>query len=708
MSHPFLTTEFHIRWSTLTAEHIEKDIHAALTRAEENLDKFVSQDRGRMNFQSVLIGLDECTRELDEAWTLVEHLDSLTKTEGLREALNAMLPKISSFRAKIPLNEHLWDLIETYSKTDEAKALKGPQARLLEKTLNYFKNHGAELPPEKKQRMEQIESELSAATQKFSENLKDSTDQFELVLDDATRLNGLPQSVIDAAKASAKLKGLGTDEAPKYLFSLKAPSLMPVLQYADDESLRKELWVANTSVGFSSEYDNTDLVWKILSLRQEKAELLGRAQFADLVLDQRMAKTGATALNFVEKLHARSKTAFETEIVQLQEWRAEVEHKPHDLFEPWDFAYWAEKRRKAQYDFDPEELRPYFSVDGVLSGMFKLTEMLFDIKIVERPTVYLANPTESPDLAISTEAKAPAAVEVWHPQVKFYEMRNAAGTHIGSFYADWHPRDGKRPGAWMNCLRAGIPPSEDQERELHLGLICGNMTPPGQNGKPALLTHDEVETVFHEFGHLLHQLLGNVEIRALNGVNVAWDFVELPSQFMENFCWERESLDFFARHYETGEAIPQKLFKRMLAAKNYLSATAMMRQLSFGKMDLELHLRLKDFAHMDLDEVTRQITEGYRTPLKTEAPSMARRFGHLFSDATGYAAGYYSYKWAEVLDADAFTRFQKEGVLNPEVGRQFRDCILSKGNSEDPAKLFRDFMNRDPDPEALLIRSGLV
>ena len=706
MSHPYLTQDFHIRWSTLKPECIVADIELALAEAQKGLDAVIDQDRGRMSFDSVVLGLDESTRLLDEAWTVVEHLDGVNNSPELREAHNTMLPKVSAFRAKIPLNEHLWDLIETFSKTEEARDLTGVRKRCLEETVASFKNHGAELPPEKKRRLEEIEAELSKATQKYSENVLDSTNAFELLIDDVARLAGMPQSALDAARSDALARGHGTHDKPKYRLTLKAPSLIPVMQFCDDVEIRKQLWVGSSGIGRSGEYDNTALIWTILRLRQEKAELLGKSNFADHILDRRMAKDGATALNFTERLHQRVKAAFDKEIIALQEYRAEVAHFDHELFEPWDVSYWTEKRRKALYDFDPEELRPYFPLDGVINGMFRLSELLFDLKITERETITL-HPMAVEDVtpaSLTPDQRGP--VEVWDAHVKFYEMRNGDGVHIGSFYADWHPRDAKRAGAWMNYLRAGRPPVGDQDRRLNLGLICGNMSPP-VDGKPALLTHDEVETVFHEFGHLLHQLLGTVEIPSMNGVAVAWDFVELPSQFMENFCWERESLDFFARHFETGETIPARLFKRLLSARNYMAATTMMRQLSFGKLDLDLHIKHAKDENADLDAVAKEITAGYTMPLKTEAPTMARRFSHLFSSPVGYAASYYSYKWAEVLDADAFTRFQKEGVLNPATGRAFRDTILSKGNSEDPAKLFRDFMGRDPDPEALLRRDGL-
>lgn len=701
---PFLDSSLLIRWSTLTPEHIVPDLTAALEDAEAKVDALCRTDRGRMTFESTFLAFEESTTALGEAWGKVGHLDSVCNSPELREAHNLMLPKVTEFYTRLMMNEALWDLLKTYAETPEAKGLTGVRKRYFEETMADFRASGADLPPDKKARLEIIEAELATATQKYSENVLDSTNGWELVITEEERLAGLPDSAKSSAQAEAKAKGYGTTEAPAWRLTLKAPCMIPVMEHVDDEDIRRQMWEGSTGIGRKEPWDNTGLIRTILRLRQEKAQLLGKANFADLVLERRMARNGDRALEFTEDMHRRISGAFSRQIRELQEYKAEAVSQPTGPLEPWETAYWSEKRRKELYDFDEEELRPYFPIDGVLGGMFDIAQQLFGIRITERPVIFL-DPAAPP--APSAPAPNPDAVEVWHPEVKFYEIRNARGTHLGSFYADWHPRDSKRGGAWMNYLKTGSPPAGDRDRLPHLGLICGNMT-PSVEGKPALLSHGEVETVFHEFGHLLHHLLGNVEIKSLNGVNVAWDFVELPSQIMENFCWDRESLDCFARHYETGEPIPGRLFKKMMAAKNYLSAVTTMRQLAFGKMDLDFHRMPAPEEETDLDELTDELLKGYVMPLKTKAPSMARRFTHLFASPVGYAAGYYSYKWAEVLDADCFSRFQKEGILNPTTGQAFRDCILSKGNSEPPEKLFRDFMGRDPEITPLLERSGLL
>ena len=373
---------------------------------------------------------------------------------------------------------------------------------------------------------------------------------------------------------------------------------------------------------------------------------------------------------------------------------------------PWEFGYWSEKMRREKYDFDDEALRPWFPVDGVIAGMFRLFGGLFGIQVVARDTYHVDQITGAKTVVRAAEPRVDGApICVWHPEVRFYEVRDGDRL-LGSFYTDWFPRESKRGGAWMNFFRTGGP-RPDGSFAPHLGLMCGNFTPPVA-GKEALLNHDEVTTVFHEFGHLLHHLLSEVEVESLSGVRVAWDFVELPSQILENWCWEEESLAVFARHHETGAPLPSDLLAKLDAAANFRAASTCMRQLAFSKLDLDLHIRAEELRGRDLDSHWNEDFADWQARTTRRGPAMARRFNHLFSDATGYAAGYYSYKWAEALEADAFTRFLKEGVLNPQVGRELRAKVLAKGNSEPAEKLFRDFMGRDLDPEALLERDGLA
>ena len=693
--HSFLDPRFHIRWSTLTPESVEPDIRHALALAESCLEAIRSADQDSLTYENTFAALEKATEPLGRGWGLLNHLDSVCDEPAQRAALNAMLPDVSTFYSSIALDDRLWSVLKAFGSSTAVKSLDPVQQRYVEETMHDFLQSGADLPPDQKTRISEIEAELSQLTQEYSEHVLDSTNAWELIIEDESRLAGLPDSARASALANAKAKGFATDGKPAWRFTLQGPSMVPVMQYADDDELRREVWEASQTIGATGEHDNTSRVWRILELRREKATILGHEHFADLTLQRRMAKNGGTALRFTEDLHARVHTAYLAEYKQLRAYKAASTQSPIDDLQPWEVSYWAERQRKECYDLDDEALRPYFPVDGVMAGMFELSSRLFGISIQQREAIYYERGNRAAD--------APEdAIEVWHPEVTFYDLHDTAtGRHLGSFYADWHPRESKRGGAWMNCLHTGGP------NEPHLGLIIGNMSPP-IDGKPALLTHGEVETVFHEFGHLLHGLLSDVAVKSLSGTNVPWDFVELPSQIMENFCWDRESLDLFARHTDTGEPIPADLYGKMKAAENYMSASTFIRQLAFGKLDLELHIHLDRYLGRDLDEVDREILADYRTPLKTDGASMARRFGHLFSSPTGYAAGYYSYKWAEVLDADAFTRFQKEGVLNPETGRSFREHILSKGNSAPVDELYRRFMGRDPELEPLLVRSGLA
>jgi oligopeptidase A len=692
-SNPFLSENFSIRWAEHTPESIVPAIEAALAEAQARIDA-IATDTGAADFANTFLALERATERLNLAWGKVTHLQSVADSPALREAHNAVLPKVSAFFAAIPLNPALWSRIKAGAESQSGRAVEGVWARLRDETLASFREAGAELPDAQRTRLEALESELAQLTQKYSENTLDSTNAWQLLVEDESRLRGLPDHAVAAARESARRKGLGTDEKPVWRFTLHAPSQEPVMLYAEDESLRRELWLAAVEVGAGAEagkWDNGPLVQKILALRAEKAALLGKSSFADLVLTRRMAKNGESALRFITDFEQRCRAPFARECAELEAFKAEQTGGALGSLKAWELGYWAEKLRQARHAFDEEVLRPFFEVGRVQAGLFDLVGRIFGLRVEE--------------IAIDE-------AERWHADVRFYELRDEAGTHLGSFYADWHPRESKRGGAWMGYLVTGGPdqPGPDSPpgaRRPHLGYICGNMSPPSAE-RPALLTHREVETIFHEFGHLLHHLLGEVPVKSLNGVNVAWDFVELPSQIMENWCWERESLDLFARHHETGAPIPEELFEKMSGARSFRAACAAMRQVQFAKMDLLLHLRPADFVDGDLEAKARALVADTMIPTTPPARTIVRRFGHLFSDPVGYAAGYYSYKWAEVLEADAFTRWKSAGVFSRAVGREFVEHVLSRGNSADAAELFRRFMGRDANPRALLERCGLA
>ena len=656
---PLLEIRFRVPFDKIQASDVEPAIDQLLEEAERRLNETIASDRP-------LHALDTMTEKLDYAMSVVRHLEAVATTPELRTAHNAVQPKVSAFYSSLPLNEALWKSIQRYAATDEAKSLRGTMRRYLTKTIDAFKRHGAELDPAGKARLQEIDVALAEATTKFSQNVLDATNAWDLTVTDEARLAGLPPTAIAAARASAASK-----QREGWRFTLQAPSYMAVMMYLDDAEIREQAWRAYNTRAASGEYDNREGIAKILALRREKAQLLGFRDFSDLVLDDRMAHRGAHAQSFIDDLRRKTEKRFREENQELAAFATRE-------LQPWDVGYWAEKQRAALYAFDEEALRPYFPLDRVVQGMFEIFGHVLGIRVAQEP-----------------------GVPGWDPEVRCYAIHDSVSSeYLGSFYADWYPRENKRGGAWMDSLITGDP----AKREPHLGLICGNLTPPVDD-KPALLTHREVETIFHEFGHLLHHLLSRVEVRSLSGTSVAWDFVELPSQIMENWCWERESLDLFARHYETGELIPDALFRKMKRAKTFRAANAQMRQLGFGFVDLALHREWD--GKTGLIEYSRDILQKFAPAPLPQGYAMIAGFTHLFGSPVGYGAGYYSYKWAEVLDADAFTRFRNEGVFNEKVGREYREKILARGDSEDPAVLYRDFMGRDPDPDALLERAGL-
>lgn len=671
-TNPLCQVQFEIPFDRIKAEHVRPAAEELLEASEAAIE-VVAQGDGPRSYANTLAALEEATERLEWAMGIVGHLEAVATTPELRRAYNEIKPKVSEFYSKIPLNAGLYNALRELEASDEVASFSPTQRRFLDKTLREFRRHGAELREEDKQRLNKLDVALSKATTKYAQNVLDATNAFELIVPEE-RLAGLPASAKAAARASAEEKGKAG-----YRFTLQGPSIIAALTYLDDRGLRETLWRAYNTRATKGEHDNRPLVREILELRQKKAELLGYATFADLVLEERMAKSGDQARAFVNELREKTGTHFLEENRELAAFREEQLGDGAGPIKPWDVGYFAEKLRRHRFDFDEEELRQYFPVERVVNGLFETTSRLYGLRFEK------------------------AALPVWNPAVLTYAVYDRDNTHLGSFYCDLHPRDDKRGGAWMMGLLTGQPTQTPPEP--HLGLFCANVN-AAVPGHPALLTHREVETLFHEFGHLMHHMLSRVEVKSLACTNVAWDFVELPSQIMENWCWERSALDLFARHHETNEPIPDALFEKMTRARTFRAANGQMRQLGFASMDLALHIDW-DASLGDPVEMAREHLVPFAATVLPEEYSLVTSFTHLFAASVAYAAGYYSYKWAEVLDADAFTRFQKEGIFSQEVGRAFWDEILAKGDSADPSDLYRAFMGREPNVQALMNRQGL-
>lgn len=676
---PLLDVPFEIPFDRIDPEHVGPAVQTLLARARARLAAVArtpASGGSALTYENTFGALDDATRELDVTMTVVDHLESVATTPALREAYNAVKPEVSAFYASIAHDRGLYDALKAFAGTGAAATLTGPRRRYVDKTLDELRRHGAELAEADKARLSAISRELAELTARYGQHLLDSTAAFERVITDPAHLAGLPESALAAARQSAATRGV-----EGYRFTLQAPSLIAVLTYLDDRATREAFYRAYNRRATEPERDNPELIDRIIRLRQRKARLLGYATFADLVLEDRMARSVDAVRRFVADLESRTRPAFEREREALEafvERTAGAEALP---LRAWDIAYYAEKQRRAAFDFDQEALRPYFPLEAVLRGVFETAQRLYGVSIRRNGTL-----------------------STWSPQVEVYDLCDRGGAFLGSFYVDAYPRDEKRGGAWMNGLVTGV--ARNGERTPHLGLICANVTPP-VDGRPALLTHPEVQTIFHEFGHLLHHLLSRVEVRSFAGTNVAWDFVELPSQIMENWCWEKDALDTFARHHETGAPIPAEMFDRMTRARTYRAATAMMRQLGFATVDLLLHTEYDPDGGEGVVEFSRRVLERFAPTAYFDGYAFIAGFSHLFASEVGYAAGYYSYKWAEVLDADGFTRFANEGIFSAEVGDAFRRHILEPGDGVDPRALYRRFMGREADLTALLVRAGL-
>lgn len=657
----------------IISQHLEANLEAI-----RNLSKIHNP-----SWDNLVEVLEELDDTLSKAWSPVSHLNSVMNSDELREAYNACLPKLSAYSTEIGQNKDLQQAYQAIKDSPEFSTLSTAQQKAITNALRDFHLAGVDLSDDKKKRYGEIKSRLSELSSKFGENVLDATNKWQKLITDKAELVGIPESSLAGFAQAAKAQ-----DKEGYLLTLDFPCYLPVMTYCDNAQLRKEMYTAFSTRAsdqgpHAGEFDNSDNMAEILKLRHEMANLLGFDSYAHYSLASKMAQSPQQVIQFLEDLAAKSKPQAEQEFAELQAFAKE--QSGSDELNPWDVTYFGEKLKQARYSVSQEEIRLYLPAPKVLAGLFEVASRLFNVSIEEVASASVENG------------------DLYHPDVKLFSIHKD-GQLVAQFYLDLYARSKKRGGAWMDECRVRRTKANGEQQIPVAYLVCNFTAPVGD--QPALLTHDELTTLFHEFGHGIHHMLTKVNTAAVSGINgVAWDAVELPSQFLENWCWEPEALAFITGHVDTGEPLPKELLDKMLAAKHFQNAMMMVRQLEFSLFDFKMHLEYNPGNPQPIQDVLNQVRDQVAVVKAPEFNRFQHSFSHIF--AGGYAAGYYSYKWAEVLSADAFSRFEEEGIFNPATGQSFFNEILSRGGEDDAAVLFKNFRGREPKVDALLRHSGI-
>jgi len=659
-------------FSKINTQGYEPAFDQAIADAKEEIQQ-ITENKDAADFKNTIEAIAFSGMQLDRISNIFFNLNSAETNDELQKIAQNVAPKLSAFGNDISLNPDLFARVKAVHDTVDQSILTTEQKTLLDKTYKGFVRNGALLNDDQKTNLREIDAQLSILSLKFNENILAETNAYQLHITNEEDLAGLPDGVIEAAKNLAEQQ-----EKQGWIFTLDYPSYLPFVTYAKNRELRKEIAIANGKKGFQdNDFNNEENVLKIVKLRNERAQLLGYATHADFVLEERMAQNPESVFNFLNELLEKAKPAAEKEFHELTDYAKKLDRI--DQLQKWDGSYYSEKLKQERFNLDDEVLKPYFQLENVLNGAFEVANKLYGLTFTEVHNI-----------------------DKYHEDVQTFEVTNESRNLVAIFYSDFFPRKGKRNGAWMTSFKSQWIKNGVNERP-HISIVC-NFTPP-TSSKPSLLTFNEVTTLFHEFGHALHGMLANTTYPSLSGTSVYWDFVELPSQIMENWVYEPETLALFAKHYQTGETIPQIYIDKIKESANFLEGMATLRQLSFGLLDMAWHTKnpndissLKDFENQKF-----QSTQLYPDVAEN---AMSTAFSHIF--AGGYSSGYYSYKWAEVLDADAFDYFKQHGIFNKEIATKFKDFVLSQGGTEHPMTLYKKFRGQEPSPNALLKRAGLI